>query len=39
MNAGGGNGDIAALLQRGDDYAARGDARAAISFYQAALKG
>ena len=31
--------DLQALLQRGDDYAARGDTRAAISFYQAALKG
>ena len=31
-------GDIVALLQRGDDYARSGDAPAAISFYQAALK-
>ncbi|HEU5482186.1 MAG TPA: aspartyl/asparaginyl beta-hydroxylase domain-containing protein, partial [Sphingomicrobium sp.] len=37
MNANAG-GDIAALLQRGDDYVRSGDARAAMSFYQAALK-
>jgi len=32
-------GEVAELLGRGDDYAARGDARAAMSFYQAALQG
>ena len=31
-------GDIVALLQRGDDYARGGDAKAAMSFYQAALQ-
>jgi hypothetical protein len=30
--------DLGTLLDRGDEYAARGDARAAMSFYQAALK-
>jgi aspartate beta-hydroxylase len=29
--------DLEALLARGDDYAARGDVRAAVSFYQSAL--
>lgn len=32
-------GEVAELLGRGDDYAARGDARSAMSFYQAALQG
>jgi len=31
-------GEVADLLARGDGYAARGDARAAMSFYQAALQ-
>ena len=31
-------GDIVALLQRADDYARAGDAKAAMSFYQAALQ-
>lgn len=31
--------NIQALLDRADDYAARGDPKAAMSFYQAALKG
>jgi aspartate beta-hydroxylase len=30
--------DVTALLDRGDDYAARGDPKAAMSFYQSALK-
>jgi aspartyl/asparaginyl beta-hydroxylase (cupin superfamily) len=30
---------LQALLDRADDYAARGDPKAAMSFYQAALKG
>ena len=38
MNATGGGNDVAALLQRGDDYARSGDARAAMSFYQSALQ-
>jgi len=33
-----GQAHIASLLARGDDLAARGDARAAVSFYQAALE-
>ena len=37
MNASAGEGDVAALLKRADDYAGQGDARAAMSFYQAAL--
>ena len=32
-------GDVRTLLARADDYAARGDIRAAVSFYQSALKG
>lgn len=31
-------GDLKTLLARADDYAARGDVRAAVSFYQTALK-
>ena len=31
-------GDIGSLLKRGDDYARSGDPRAAISFYQNALR-
>ena len=31
-------GDMETLLDRAEDYAARGDARSAMSFYQAALK-
>jgi aspartate beta-hydroxylase len=31
--------NLQALLDRADDYAARGDPKAAMSFYQAALKG
>lgn len=38
MNAGSGGADIGTLLSRGDDYAARGDVRSAVSFYQTALK-
>jgi len=30
--------DLGSLLSRGDDYAARGDIRSAVSFYQTALK-
>jgi len=38
VNATATGGDVAALLQRADDYARSGDAPAAMSFYQAALQ-
>ena len=38
MNATVTGGDVVALLQRGDEFAARGDPKAAMSFYQAALQ-
>ena len=38
MNATAAAGELRSLLGRADDYAARGDVRAATSFYQAALK-
>ena len=31
--------ELKLLLDRGDDYASRGDVKAAVSFYQSALKG
>lgn len=31
-------GDVVAMLKRGDDFAARGDVRAAVSFYQTAIR-
>ncbi len=37
MSTAAGHGDVAGLLVRGDEFAARGDARAAVSFYQMAL--
>ncbi|HUG45752.1 MAG TPA: aspartyl/asparaginyl beta-hydroxylase domain-containing protein [Sphingomicrobium sp.] len=37
MNQAGPGADLKAMLARGDDYAARGDVRAAVSFYQSAL--
>ena len=37
--ADGPGGDVKALLARADDFAARGDVKAAVSFYQFALKG
>jgi len=38
MNASAPAGDLKALLARADDFAARGDVRAAVAFYQTALK-
>ncbi len=38
MNQPAPGGELASLLTRADDYAARGDVRAAVSFYQSALK-
>ena len=38
MTSGGQTGDIAALIDRGDAYARGGEAKAAMSFYQAALQ-
>lgn len=38
MTASAGAGDMKTLLDRAEDYASRGDARSAMSFYQAALK-
>ena len=38
MSSASGQATIETLLVRGDDYAANGDAKAAVSFYQAALK-
>ena len=38
MNASAATPDLRSLIARGDDYAARGDPRAAMSFYQSALK-
>jgi hypothetical protein len=38
MNDGAANSEVKALLERGNDYAARGDVRSAVSFYQTALK-
>ena len=38
MSADRGAGDLKTLLERADDYAARGDVRSATSFYQEALK-
>ena len=37
MNPGAPAGDLKSLLARADDYAAKGDVRAAVSFYQSAL--
>src|SRR5256885_8416051 len=37
VNAEAAQSDIQALLARADDYVRKGDARAAVSFYQAAL--
>ena len=39
MIAGAPGSDVKALLAQGDDFAARGDVKAAVSFYQFALKG
>lgn len=39
MIAGGAANDVKTLLSRGDDFAGRGDVKAAVSFYQFALKG
>lgn len=39
MNATPPAGDLKSLLARADDFATRGDDRAAVAFYQAALKG
>ena len=38
MNASAPGGELRATLARGDDFAARGDVRAAVAFYQTALK-
>ena len=38
MNATAPGGELKALLARADDFAARGDVRAAVAFYQTALK-
>jgi aspartyl/asparaginyl beta-hydroxylase (cupin superfamily) len=38
MTASAGAGDMKTLLDRAEDYAGRGDARSAMTFYQAALK-
>jgi hypothetical protein len=38
MNASAPAGDLKTLLARADDFAARGDVRAAVAFYQTALK-
>jgi len=38
MSAAAAGDDLRSLIARGDDYATRGDVRAAVSFYQTALK-
>jgi len=38
MNASAPAGDLKTLLARADDFAGRGDVRAAVAFYQSALK-